>query len=181
MLSGAAGSCLAVVHDEATRRQVGPTLPRLLAPSPKLPCSAAKAVPSCVRPEQAPLRTRVMINEGRGFAPDDFDTNTRVCRRPAHALPRGWPRRSGRRGSRAAGLGGRATAYQSQEERLTRVLSQTGANALPYSDAARWTVRQHVSDVLQVEALLMWRPKRCSACAPSNPQPVQAGPSLFFR
>ncbi len=40
-------------------------------------------------------------------------------------------------------------AKQSNEEWLTRALTQQGADALPYSDSARWTVRQHVSDLLQ--------------------------------
>lgn len=36
------------------------------------------------------------------------------------------------------------------DELLTRALSQTGPDRLPYDESQKWTIRQHVSDLLQV-------------------------------
>jgi hypothetical protein len=35
-------------------------------------------------------------------------------------------------------------------EFLTKALSQTGADALPYAEHQKWTLRQHLADLLTV-------------------------------
>jgi hypothetical protein len=64
-------------------------------------------------------------------------------------------------------------------EYLSQVLSQRGPQAVPYEEAAKWKIREHVSELLKVGAagLGRWCSSRHNACPACSCMVTPAAPS----